>query len=232
MILTLYGFWTYDKSLFNNIEVDSRLNKNLLLTYIFEYAGSNEVRYSEPAILKMVIETFFKTKMANYSRMLDALLAEYSPIENYDRIEERTLNIEKTNNENNYGNNDYTDSRTTTSQSDESIVNSKDSTNENTVSAYNSTNYQPSEKNTASEAGNSTDNITASGSDDLSHKNNFSSTKKGNETQGHTENLRAHGNIGVTTNQQMVREEIELRKLNIYEIIALDFESYVTLTVY
>lgn len=232
MILTLYGFWTYDKSLFNNIEVDSRLNKNLLLTYIFEYAGSNEVRYSEPAILKMVIETFFKTKMANYSRMIDALLAEYSPIENYDRIEERTLNIEKTNNENNYGNNDYTDSRTTTSQSAESIVNSKDSTNENTVSAYNSTNYQPSEKNTASEAGNSTDNITASGSDDLSHKNNFSSTKKGNETQGHTENLRAHGNIGVTTNQQMIREEIELRKLNIYEIIALDFESYVTLTVY
>lgn len=232
MILTLYGFWTYDNTLFNNIEVDSRLNKNLLLTYIFEYAGSNELRYSEPAILKMVIETFFKSKMPNYSRMLDALLEEYSPIENYDRIEEHTLNIVKTDNIDKSGNNDYTDSRKTSSQSDESINNSKNSTNENTVSAYNSTSYQPSEKNAATEAGNSTDNITATGTDDLSHKNNYSSLETANGTEGHTENLRAHGNIGVTTNQQMIREEIELRKLNIYEIIALDFESYITLTVY
>lgn len=44
--------------------------------------------------------------------------------------------------------------------------------------------------------------------------------------------VHAHGNIGVTTNQQMISEEINLRKTDIYEIIVQDFKSMFTLQIY
>ena len=44
--------------------------------------------------------------------------------------------------------------------------------------------------------------------------------------------VHAHGNIGVTSNQQMINEEINLRKTDIYEIIVQDFKNMFTLQVY
>lgn len=46
-------------------------------------------------------------------------------------------------------------------------------------------------------------------------------------------NIRAHGNIGVTTNQSMIRQEIEMRtKYNLYEIIVNDFVNKFCVGVY
>lgn len=48
-----------------------------------------------------------------------------------------------------------------------------------------------------------------------------------------THSGRIHGNIGVTTNQQMIREELELRaRGNIVDIIAEDFKQRFCLLVY
>lgn len=44
--------------------------------------------------------------------------------------------------------------------------------------------------------------------------------------------VHAHGNIGVTSNQQMINEEINLRKTDIYKIIVQDFKNMFTLQVY
>lgn len=44
--------------------------------------------------------------------------------------------------------------------------------------------------------------------------------------------VHAHGNIGVTTNQHMIGEEIGLRKTDIYEIITQDFKNMFTLQIY
>ena len=41
-----------------------------------------------------------------------------------------------------------------------------------------------------------------------------------------------HGNIGVTTNQQMIQSEIELRKFDIYVDIAMRFEHEFLVQVY
>lgn len=65
-----------------------------------------------------------------------------------------------------------------------------------------------------------TDNLTAQRTDALSE------TKTLNETNLRTDNLKvehtAHlwGNIGTTTSQQMLREELEVRKFNLYDQIA------------
>lgn len=44
--------------------------------------------------------------------------------------------------------------------------------------------------------------------------------------------VHAHGNIGVTTNQEMINQEINLRKTDIYKIIVQDFKSMFTLQIY
>lgn len=224
--------WRYSPELFNDISLDERLEKNLLITYIMQYCGSNEVRYPEPEILKMCVDAFFKSKKENYSRMLDALLIEYSPIENYDRMEERTLDINRENIVNRSGEDSRTDNRTLSSTTVDSIQSEKNSMSENKTSAFNATTYQPLGTSTTEESGNSTDNMENNGTDNLESENKFSNSETGNGTEGHKENARMHGNIGVTTNQQMINEEIELRKINIYELIALDFENEITIAVY
>lgn len=61
---------------------------------------------------------------------------------------------------------------------------------------------------------------------DTSNDMDTSSTSKNQNTSNDTtiETNRIHGNIGVTTSQQMLQSEIDIvHKLNIYELIANDF---------
>lgn len=53
-----------------------------------------------------------------------------------------------------------------------------------------------------------------------------------NTTGDSTRTLNRHGNIGVTTTQQMIESEIELRKRNFFEIVFKDIDNYLTLAVY
>lgn len=53
-----------------------------------------------------------------------------------------------------------------------------------------------------------------------------------NTSKSVVNSVHAHGNIGVTTNQHMITEEIELRKTDIYAIIVQDFKSMFTLQIY
>lgn len=58
---------------------------------------------------------------------------------------------------------------------------------------------------------------------------------KSNKYEGHdmdTYAAHAHGNIGVTTNQKMLTQELLLRQKNVYEFIADSFESNICITVY
>lgn len=232
MILTLFGMWQYNPKLFDDIRIDNRIEKNLLLTYIMEFAGNNEIRCPEPTILKNSIDTFFKSRQDNYKRMLDALTAEYSPIENYDRKEDRQLDITKDSDIARNGGEDYKDVNSSTIDSSDNITSSKNGANENTQSAFNATTYQPLSKTTNDETGTSDSTTKSTTNGTFEHSANFINKEVGNEKQGHKEILHAHGNIGVTTNQEMIRQEIELRKLNVYEMIALEFEDAITIPVY
>lgn len=53
-----------------------------------------------------------------------------------------------------------------------------------------------------------------------------------NKTINNTRTLKRHGNIGVTTSQQMIESELELRKKFFYEIVFRDIDMYLTLAVY
>lgn len=143
------------------------------------------------------------------------------------------------------------------------------STAEHTVSAFNSSTYQPDSKDTASSNGSDTSEtdqtttINKSGSDNGSESGSVTGSESGSRTdtttgtatetttgsetgrktasgtsaededstETYTQHL--HGNIGVTTNQQMITEEITLVKMfNVYDTIAAMFETEFCLGVY
>lgn len=95
--------------------------------------------------------------------------------------------------------------------------------------------YEEYSDNTEGTSGNVTENISgvsAYNSDEFvnSGSNTTTSKSEGDSTNIHTGHL--HGNIGVTTNQQMIREERNIVQFNIYEFIADSFKNRFCIRIY
>lgn len=61
---------------------------------------------------------------------------------------------------------------------------------------------------------------------------NIDITEKTDYNNNENRTLKRHGNIGVTTSQQMIESELELRKKFFFEIVFRDIDHYLTLAVY
>lgn len=119
---------------------------------------------------------------------------------------------------------------------------------EETVSAFDADTYQPNKRSTQSGTETtqsneiSTSNASSRQNAEQSGNQSANETETGkNSVNGTTSNsthnelkhgLHSHGNIGVTTNQEMINEELELRKYDLYKQIALLFENEFTVPVY
>ena len=91
---------------------------------------------------------------------------------------------------------------------------SNSGTNSHKVRGFNESALTESENNSVSNSGTSSENVT----DEASH----TITKTREE----------HGNIGVTTTQQMIKEEREISNFDIYQIIADDFKTRFCVMIY
>ena len=159
-------------------------------------------------------------------------MGEYNPLENYDRQENwtDTLDSDTTNNST-----DNTTETNTTAVSSSTSTEGSESDNgsvENTVSAFDSNSYQPSDKSTSD---NSTSTSTESSSNTnssagLTHNSTVTDTGTKDDTSVHTG--RVHGNIGVTTSQQMLQSELDIAKFNIVQQITDLFISEFCIMIY
>ena len=74
-------------ALFKDIELTPLLDKDLCVDYIIDIHGMDELQQTFPSILKRRIDNWFKANYENFHRMAEVLLADYDPLENYDRKE-------------------------------------------------------------------------------------------------------------------------------------------------
>ena len=95
-----------------------------------------------------------------------------------------------------------------------SITGSDSSTSTNTRSSFDSSTYQPHDQNTYN--------------DNYSTNTNASTNTTGNLNR----NAHMYGNIGITTSGTMLMEEIQVRKNNIYDLIADCFVTELCLLLY
>lgn len=193
--------------------VPNGIDPDILRSEIMLTAGLLTPLYSEPEVMKEAIKQWFLTRAWTFNHLLNIVKAEYSPIENYDRQEEYTKNIDS--------DRDKTDTLSNSDSTERSVEG--DLTTEQEVSPYNSSSYVDSQKSTVTDGQTITTETTYGRTetinDDLDH----------NETY----NGRTHGNIGVTTNQQMIDQELALlEKFNIYKWIAKQFSADLMLLIY
>ena len=130
-----------------------------------------------------------------YTTKVTLLLTDYNPIENYNSSETETTTSENTTTSGN--------ENTTTTTTNSTTENSGDTTNK--VSPYDSENFNNDNNTTTTNTttGNATDTTTINDSGNMSSNGTSSRT------------LTRKGNIGVTTTQQMIESEYELRAKNL-----------------
>lgn len=201
MKTTLIGWYNYDNTIFNGIAVPTGLSKQTVIDSILLRCGEFDIIYSNLDFLKLTIKNWSERHKAQFEKINEALLNKYDPLYNYDRYEE------------------YSDTRKGNSKNERNLDGSSNGndTTENTISADNSSSYEPDNKS----------------------KNDFKNNTNENEknNNNYTDNIehKAHlyGNIGVTTSQQMLSSEVELReKFGIYDIIAASFVEEFCIVIY
>lgn len=216
MRLTLWGIYQYDPTLFNNVTLPEGINKETLIAEIMQRSGDLYSYYQVPEYLKRNITLWFNRNYDQFYKMFRALTIEYNPIENYDRTE---VSI-------------HTPRETFTTQRGEAehignernISTTLGSTSTSERSAFDSSTYQPQERTTGSGGDSSKD---AFGEDRTNNVNQTVSNGGDHRFDSHI-----HGNIGVTTNQNMVEQEIRLRDFDIYTHIARRFEREFIVDIY
>ena len=245
--VTLWGMYQYDKTLFDNIVLPDGIDKDNLVSDIMRNSGDLYPYYQVPEYLKRNITFWFARRLFDFSRMYESLRVEYSPIENYDRMEDikREYKDSGTDTETLTLGSSTTSTRTGT---DTDTMQGGGST-EKGVSAYNETGYTNREKDTETQNSTNTkqydSTVTNTGSGTDTQKQTFDSTVtntgSGSDTtktdygkqRTETENTRIHGNIGVPTSQQMIESEMSLRaKYDISKIISREFEREFLVQIY
>lgn len=224
--ITLYGMYSYlmgttGTNIFEGFSnLPEGIDVDTLTDTILTEGGEFEPISSDPELLKGMISLFVSRHNRTFTKWMEALAIDYNPLENYDRQE--TWSDSGSGTTSNSGQTSNTNS--TTSQSSGTTTGSGTNTNE--VSAYDSTGYSPHHKDTSSTS--STTGASGSGSSTASGTSSESSTSSNSSRH----DGRIHGNIGVTTSQQMLQSELDIARFNVYDEITNLFIDELLLAVY
>ena len=215
--LTINSFLNYsNNTLFDNLTLPDGINKDLLIDNIVMEAGEFELVYANLDFMKSAIGVWSAKNYRTFEKWIKALNVEYNPLENYDRIEEWE--------EIHSGSKNGTTTTNESSSNSGSISNNQNNTSTNNVSAYDSTSLVTESQNI--------DGGSSSSSSSGNTSSNGTVTTNDSENASDLRNGRTHGNIGVTTSQQMLESELNIAKWNVYKHITDLFMQEFCIMVY
>lgn len=219
--LSLWALNNYleeDGGVFKNATLTNKLNLTTCVDTILEKWGTCDLIISDPRIVVRRTQLFFLKNYDNFDKMAEALLAEYNPIENYNRHEDTTENRDVAE-EGSFQNESATRSQGS-GTSGNTIQNGIGSQNvEHQISAMNESDYQKASKDiTSARSDTSTSNGSTSETASISGEESGGNNKTTDDNFNRTSHI--HGNIGITSSQSMLTQELDVRKFNIYDYIA------------
>lgn len=222
-LLTVEGLYNYDNTLFDGFNVPEGLVKQIAIDAILMRTRELEILYPDFTYMKNRITIWSNTYQINWKKLYDTTVLEYNPIENYDRME------------------DWTDNDDETTTSDRDNTRNTNNTVKSTSTNEIMNNVNVTDQNTAFNAG-LADHAKQITDGDTTEHGSITNTETGKDTENekvnggrtgrHTRVGRAHGNIGVTTSQQMIQSERDLVIFNLYDLIAESFIENFCLMVY
>lgn len=213
-----------DQTLFDLLELPEGIDKETVVDNILLQGGEFEVLYPDPEFMRNAIGMWGRKHYYTFDKWAKAQAIEYEPLENYDRIEDWTDTGNR--GETSQARRDSGNTRTFDNQDKRTL--DTEVTTENTVSAYDSSSYQPSDKAETTNSGTDTVDYSGTIKDEFGEGSSGQTTE--NKTDVHTG--RVHGNIGTLTSQKMLTDEYEVARFNIVEQITDSFILEFTIPVY
>ena len=218
--LSVLGLYNFNSGLFSEMVYPSGFTedeKQTVVGNILAECAELEVLYPDYDTMKGLIGLWSKLNISVWQRIFTASQLEYNPIENYNRTELETIS------------DDHSDTHSgidsTSSSANNTETNSGTDTNTNSVTSYDS-NSQVIHDTSSLLHGHVVADY-SSGSTSLTHGEKI--VHDGDITR----NNHTSGNIGVTTSQQMLEQEIEVAaKLNVINMIVESFKNRFCLLVY
>lgn len=210
-----------DESLFDDIILPSQIEKVALIKRILSKCNDYESLYGDPYFLQAMIEDWFSYMYPTFYKWIDVLEKTYDPLSNY--------NLNEILNENSKGDSseefasereeNASNQASGTDSSKHKATSNGDSTN--TVSAFDSSNYEPHDKNVWNDNMTKDDTDTTYGRKDTSEDSETYERSKTSEYKDeHHLGRKREGNIGIRSNQELLEQELKIRFFNIYEAIA------------
>lgn len=210
--LSILGLYNYDNTIFDLLTLPEGLDKTILVKSICAELADMELLYPNPEVMKDLIGVWSAGCQYEWAKLMESMNFEYNPIDNYDRTETRTLTSQGSGS----GTDGGSDSLSTTKQ------HTGQEQDTGKVTAFNSGNL--ADKNQSTGTSSATDTETAS--------TQYGKTKQETFSKSDSETIRAHGNIGVTTTMQMIREQRDIVKFNLYDIITEEFKLRFCVLIY
>lgn len=271
--MSIRGLYIADNTLFSEMSVASEMtndDKETIIANILNEFAELEVIYPDPVFMKHAIGAWSWKEVPTWDRIYAASLAEYNPIENYNRTETSTETGTSSHNEQNNGSETHSGTDTEThSGTDREVHTGTDrSIDNNTTHVFGTDTDTNSGTDTVTRAQYAYDSNTAvnTGSDTTQHGHvltkavNDTTTVNGSSAVTHGETIdnqhgqsiankyghavsqngsssgsgtnkvvrqsNISGNIGVTTSQQMLEQELLVApKLNVYNYIMESFKK-------
>lgn len=202
--VSILGLYSLDESIFDNMEIPDGLDKDVLIAEILAECSDFTLLYPDGDFMKMMLGMWSKKEKLVWEAMQKSVELEYNPIENFDRYETVTRNVE--------GKGHVIDDGYSKRTGDESA---------STKNSYTSFNSIEAKENNRVES-------EVDSADETESTNISDSENSGTETvESHL-----HGNIGVTTAQQMIAGYREISNFTVYQFIVDSFTKRFCLQVY
>lgn len=226
--VSLLGLKRLNDGILGELVVPDGVDVELVKDNLLAETAELEVIYPDAVFMQAMIGRWSAKELPIWERLYKTTLLEYNPIENYDRMEEWTeaedmkKNTEADATETSKTDTDGTSTRESNT---DGVIN-----DQKYVSAYNEVEFTPTERdnNTQNEKNNSEQKDVGTVSVKTSAENTTDETGNRNLLR----KGRAHGNIGVTTSQQMIEAERDVALYNIIDVIINSFKNRFCLQVY
>ena len=85
--MTVLGLYNYNDTIFNSMQLPDGVDPDNVVSNLLMELAELEVIYPSWITMQRAISDWSKARVKSWERMLQALSADYDPIENYDRRE-------------------------------------------------------------------------------------------------------------------------------------------------
>ena len=227
----------YDPTLLDGVVVPNEIDTDILKSEIMLQCGLLTPIYSEPYLMKSAIAQWFAARTWTFAHLVKIIQAEYSPIENTEVFDstERNVSESEFTSESNTGSSAFDREGESSGGRDRQRSASETADNENTVSAFNASTYQPQNSGNDSTLSSESENYqdSSSQSETGSETNDNQMERESGRQFKETFTQHKHGNIGTMTFDKLIGGELALlRNFNIYKWIAMNFRSELFIEIY